>query len=184
MTGIVPDRRPKPARIAGFLALLTAVSWALGTLAAWPWAATPAGEARLRISLRYVSGFAEAARPEEEAAGRLRHMRPVEGMSGRTGRRAQARLTVSVDGRPVLTRSYQPTGLRGDGPVYGYEEIALTPGRHRVAVTLADLGPAHRQWSAERTVEVSPGHAPLLEYASGRGWLPREASHEPDGPEK
>jgi hypothetical protein len=178
VTAIVPDRRPKAARIAGFLALLTAVSWALGTLAAWPWAATPAGEARLRISLRYVSGFEEAARPDEQTGGRLRHMRPVEGTSGRTARRARARLTVSIHGRPVLTRTYQPTGLRRDGPIYGYEEIAVTAGRHRVAVTLTDLGQTERRWSIEREVEFPPGHAPLLEYAPGRGWLPREEHHD------
>ena len=123
MTAIVPDRRPRPARIAGFLALLTTVSWVLGTFAAWPWAATLPGEARLRISLRYVSGFEKTAGPDEQAGTRLRHMRPVEGVTASTGRRAEARLTVSIDGRPVLSRTYQPTGLRRDGPIYGYEEI-------------------------------------------------------------
>lgn len=131
-----------------------------------------------------MSGFEQAARPDETAGARLRHMRPVEGASGRTGRRAETRLTVSIDGRSVLTRTYEPTGIRRDGPIYGYEEIPVTPGRHRVAVGFTELGPGDRRWSTERTVEFSPGHAPLLEYTPGRGWLPGEARHEPDGPEK
>jgi ferredoxin/coenzyme F420-reducing hydrogenase delta subunit len=171
MTPIVPDRRPTTARITGFLALLTAISWALGTFAAWPWSATSPDEARLRISLRHVSDFTGAPRPDLDVETRPRHMRPIDGMRPMTGPRADARLTVSIGGRPVLARTYRPTGLRRDGPVYAYEEITVTPGRHRVAVTLAEVGATDRRWSIEYQVEFRPGSAPLVEYEPGRGWL-------------
>lgn len=171
MTAIVSDRRPTVARIASFLALLTAVSWALGTFAAWPWSATRADEARLRISLRHVSDFGETVRPDQDVETRPRHMRPIDRTRPTTGRRADARLTVSIDGRPVLARTYRPTGLRRDGPVYAYEEIAVTPGRHAVAVTLADVGAPNRRWSIEREVEFAPGRAPLVEYEPEHGWV-------------
>jgi hypothetical protein len=55
--------------------------------------------------------------------------------------------------------------------VYGYEEIAVAPGRHRVEVTLADVDTPDRRWSIERAIEFPPGSAPLVEYEPEHGWL-------------
>jgi len=170
---VVPSRRPGPARVVGFVALLVAVSWALGAFAAWPWKATEPGAARLRISLRQVTGFSAAgrARSPEELANLPPHMRPTDPTAPATGRRAAARLTVTVDGRPALSRTYQPTGLRHNGPVYAYEEIVVTPGRHLVSLTLADTG-SGREWPLTREIAFAPGRAPLVEFATGVGWQP------------
>ena len=172
---IVPDRRPNVGRIAGFAALLIAVSWALGTFSAWPWAATAPDAALLRVSLRHVSRFSEAARhrthEEEEAIEKLpRHMRPLDPSRPTTGRRADATLSVVIDGRTALSRTYRPTGLRHDGPIYGYEEVVVTPGRHVVSVTLEDRAGGARELTFTRAIDLSAGHAPLIEYTDGTGW--------------
>lgn len=167
------DPRPAPRQVIALALLLTAAGWALSLLADRPWAATPAGRSTLRISVRHVTGFAGGAPgpSETEIAGRPAHMRPVPGdRRPATGRRADARLEVEVDGRTLLARTYRPTGLRRDGPVYGYEEVALPPGRHRVRVSLRDLAPPGQSWQLEGDVQVPPGQAPLVEYVPGSGW--------------
>jgi hypothetical protein len=171
---VVPERRPSPARIAAFAALLSLVAWALGALAAWPWAATPSDAAVLRVSLRHVTGFTAAARARsaEELARLPAHMRPRDPDRPTTGRRADAALTIVVDGRTRLDVVYRPTGLRHDGPIYGYHEVPLTPGRHRIEVTLAEAGTREpdRAWRLSREIEVAPGRAPLAEYTTTAGW--------------
>ena len=169
---IVASRRPRPSRIAGFAALLAAVSWSLGTFSAWPWMATAPDEAVLRISLRHVTGFSGAVqlRTAEEIAKLPPHMRPKDATLPTTGRRADATLTVAIDGTRVLGRLFRPTGLRHDGPIYAYEELPVAPGRHAVTVTLAEAGPGARAWSWSQEIEVKAGSAPLLEYSADSGW--------------
>ncbi|OGL00879.1 MAG: hypothetical protein A3E31_17920 [Candidatus Rokubacteria bacterium RIFCSPHIGHO2_12_FULL_73_22] len=169
--GVVPSRRPGPLRVSGFVAVLVAVSWALGAFSAWPWTVTAPGSARLRISLRHVTGFHADVRTRsaEELAKLPAHMRPKDASVPVTGRRADAVLSVRVDGRPALTRTYRPTGLRRNGPVYAYEELALAPGRHVVGLTLTDAG-SGRAWPLDTAIEFAPGRAPLVEFVAGAGW--------------
>lgn len=167
---VVPSRRPGAGRVAGFAALLVAVSWALAVLSAWPWQASVPGEAALRISLTHVSGFASAgaaALTPEEAAKLPVHMRPADVSRSGTGRRRPARLTVSVDGAPVLIRDYLPGGWRHNGPLYGYEELRVTPGRHTVSIRLADVG-GDLEAALAQDLDIAPGAAPLFELRSGR----------------
>ncbi len=173
---VVPSRRPGPARIVGFAALLIAVSWSLGTFSAWPWTATAPDEAVLRISLRHVTEFSGAAPlpTAEEIAKLPPHMRPKDASRPATGRRADATLTVAIDGSRVLERRHRPTGLRHDGPIYGYEELRVAPGRHAVTVVLAEDGTGARAWSWSGEIGFTAGGAPLLEYADA-GWQAQTA---------
>jgi hypothetical protein len=162
----------RPRHLAALTVLLGATALALTRLSAWPWPVTAPGEARLRVSLRHVSALeAPAAGDSGAPVSRLRHMRPLDPSRPTTGRRAEATLTVSVDGRPVLRRTYRPSGFRHDGPIYAYEELAVTPGRHQVAVSLRDATAApavERRWSG--LLEIPPDHARLLEHTPDRGW--------------
>lgn len=175
MSTIVPARRPAPARVAGFAALLLLVTWGLGAFAAWPWAASPPDTAVLRVSVRHVSGFTGAGRvlSPAELARLPAHMRPRDGAGPATGRRSDATLSVVLDGRAVLAVTYRPTGLRHDGPIYGYEEVPVPPGLHRVEVALAEVGASGgtREWRLTREIEIAPGHAPLVEYGDPGGWV-------------
>ncbi len=99
------------------------------------------GAARLRVAVRHVAGVTASSRgPSAEDLERLpRHMRPPGGAAGLArGPRADTRLTVVVDGRPVLARTYRPTGFGHDGPTYVYKELPLAPGPHRIEVRLGE----------------------------------------------
>jgi hypothetical protein len=166
---VVPSRRPSPGRLIGFLALLVAVSWALGAFAAFPVALSAPGEAALVVAFKHVAPFEAAGlalRPEE--LERLpRHMRPESPEGVGTGRRVDTLLRVALDGRPLLDKRYRPGGLRHDGPTFAYEEVRLPAGRHRLEVTVADAAspgsPQGRRWRLEEEVEVRPRQVLLLD---------------------
>jgi hypothetical protein len=165
----VPTTRPRPHQAAAFVAVLVSVSWALGAFAQWPWVSRHPERAHLRISVKDVTPpvtRASALSPEELAKIPA-HMRPSEGARTVAGRRSDATLSVALDGRTVLTRAYRPTGLRHDGPVYGYEELVVPPGRHELTVGL-DAGGDTRRFTGP--IDVAPGRAPLLELWPGSGW--------------
>lgn len=172
-SAVVASRRPGLARIAGFAVLLAAVSWSLGAFSAWPWAASPPDAAVLRVSMRHVSAFASpATRPSDADIAKLPpHMRPRDPGRHVTGRRADVTLSVSVDGVPLFTQTYTPSGVRGDGPVYAYEEVPLPLGRHAVRVTVTDQGAggAARERVFARDIDFGPGQAPLVEF-TGETW--------------
>lgn len=172
MSAVPGTRAPGPGRIVGAAILFGAAGWALALLASWPWQASAPDAAVLRVSLRHVSGFSEAARARsaEELARLPAHMRPKDGAAPVTGRRSDATLEVRLDGRPVLSRTYRPTGLRRDGPIYAYEEIPVPPGRHALSIVLADPGAGDRRWPIERDVEIRAGRVALAEFGAETGW--------------
>lgn len=173
---VLEPRRPPIGRLVGFALLLAAVSWGLGAFAAFPWAASDPQGALLRVALKHVASFEHeaAARTTEELEKLPRHMRPQNPERQRTGRRVPSLLTVAVDGRTTLQKSYAPGGLRGDGPTFAYEEVPLSPGGHRLQVSLAD-GHADRdrdrprRFTLEQEVEVKPGQALLVEFTEDAG---------------
>ena len=177
----VEDRRPRPGRLAGFALLLGAVSWGLGALAAYPWAASDPGAAMIRVAFKHVAAFEHAgpARSAEEIAKLPRHMRPTSPERAQTGRRVDTVLRVELDGRVLLERRYSPGGLRGDGPTFAYEELAVRPGRYRLGVTLADgaaggaAGAAPRRWQLDEEVVIGPGQALLVEFSEDTGLIRR-----------
>jgi hypothetical protein len=171
---MLEPRRPSPARLVGFALLLGLTSWGLGALAAWPWPASDPGAAVLRVAFKHVAAFEEAApaRSAEELARLPRHMRPTAPEGARTGRRVDTTLTVVVDGRTLLDRRYRPGGLRHDGPTFGYEELAVSPGRRTVEVVLADApaaGRTPRRWQLRQELDIRPGQAPLVELSEASG---------------
>jgi hypothetical protein len=126
----------------------------------------------------------------EELEKLPRHMRPEGGLRGESGSRRDTTVRVTLDGRPVLEKTYRPSGLRADGPTFVYEEVDLPPGLHRLDATLAEArgsggsgatSPPERRLLTE--VEVSPGQVLLLELSSQQemtlrgGGPPRSTGH-------
>lgn len=167
----LPPTRPRVFQVATFAVVLASVSWALGAFAAWPWPAQDPGAAHLRISFKHVTAPLSGGTTlsAEELAKLPAHMRPRDGARAASGRRGDARLTVELDGQPVLAKTYRPTGLRHDGPVHAYEEVRVRPGRHRLTVALAGDAAGDRH-VLTREVDVPPGRAPLVELVSGGEW--------------
>ncbi len=52
--------------------------------------------------------------------------------------RALVRLRIEVDGVVLRETKHAPKGLRGDGPSVAVETLALSPGTHRVVVSIGD----------------------------------------------
>jgi hypothetical protein len=172
---VLENRRPGPGRLAGFVLLFLAAASGLAVFSAFPWAATPPGVALLKVAFKHVSGLAQtgAALSREELEKLPRHMRPEGGQQGESRGRRDTTVRVTLDGGPVLDKTYRPSGLRGDGPTFVYEELDLPPGRHRLEATLGEAGgpargdgrsPPERRLVAE--VEVLPGQVLLLELSS------------------
>jgi hypothetical protein len=174
---VLESRRPSAGRLTGFALLLTAVSWGLGAFAAWPWAATDPGAAVIRVAFKHVAAFEHeaAALSKEELEKLPRHMRPQSPEASRTGRRVNTVLRVELDGRLVLERHYSPGGFRHDGPTFGYEEIPVAPGAHRLEAVLSDAqaeraeSQGRRRWEVTQQVEIARGQALLVEFSEESG---------------
>ena len=180
---LLPPSRPAPLRVAGFAALLTGVSLGLALLSAYPWTASAPDRAVVRIAFRHVAPFEEAAGRElsrEELEKLPRHMRPQGAERSRTGRRRETHVRVALGERTLLAQTYRPSGFRHDGPTFGYEEVAVRPGRHRLEARLADAGRndqeeeeaesgRSRRWRVARDLEIRPGQAVLIEFSEDTG---------------
>jgi hypothetical protein len=175
---LLEDRRPGPRRLAGFVGLFLTVASGLAVFSAFPWAASPPGAALLKLAFRHVATRADAAAvlSREELEKLPRHMRPPGGAGVGAGPRRDTVLRVMLDGRPLLERGYRPSGLRHDGPTFVYEELPLSPGRHRLEATLAESSrppdPGGVASAVERRltadVEVRPEQVLLLELSAER----------------
>lgn len=174
---VLPPARLSAAHLAGLVILASAVALALSVFSAYPWVASPPDAASLRVAFKHVAPFETAlgTLTREEIEKLPPHMRPPSGERARTGRRRDTAVTVSLDGRALVARTYRPGGLRHDGPTFGYEEVPLPLGRHRLEVTLADAGPpgAGGAWRLAQDLEVTPGRAFLVELTEDVGLVIR-----------
>jgi len=119
-------------RSAGVLLALAVVAL-LVAASQWPWRVHGEDEARIRLSWRTVSEPLSACRAPtpEELAALPPHMRMKEICERR---HAPFRLVLRLDERLVHDAVHQPSGARGDRPLYVFEEIPVAPGAHRIAV--------------------------------------------------
>jgi ferredoxin/coenzyme F420-reducing hydrogenase delta subunit len=70
--------------------------------------------------------------------------------------RAPVRLRVEVDGEVRIASTYQPKGLRADGPSIAMEELGLTPGTHTIVIAIGDShDPNEWTYRVTRTIEVA-----------------------------
>jgi len=72
-------------------------------------------------------------------------------------------MRVTVDGRPVLASTYEPTGLRKEGMINGFDQITLPAGLHVLEVSLNDSGGEWRSLFSQ-TLEISPEKFYTLVY--------------------
>lgn len=123
--------------VGGALAL--AVIASTGVLTRYEYVAEPEEAAALRLAWRArVPLVAECRRltPEEQAELPI-HMRREEVCEGEV---ASYRLEVMVDGDIRHRATVAGAGARGDRPLYVFETVPLTPGRHDVRIVFARIG--------------------------------------------
>jgi hypothetical protein len=187
---MLEERRPTAGRLVAFLALLAGVAWALAAFSAFPWTGSVPGATVLKVAFKHVAPLERAARAlsREELERLPRHMRPAAGTATASGRRRDLALRVTLDGTVVLERTYRPGGLRGDGPTFAYEELALPTGSHRLTATVTVAGDHdgsddaetdddeeeeenddRHGWRLDRVIDVPAGRVLLLELVEGGG---------------
>ena len=95
----------------------------------------PQDQAVLKLSITHAGARKEACR--ERSAEELAKLAPNMRASLDCPReRAPLLVEVELDGKLVLRREAQPSGLRRDGNAVVYERIALPAGRHRIVARL------------------------------------------------
>ena len=175
---LLPPARPSPIRLGGFAVLLTGVSLALAVFSAFPWTASPRDRAVVRVAFKHVASFEQEGGRElsrEELEKLPKHMRPLSAERARTGTRWDTTVRVTLGDRVLLVKTYRPSGVRHDGPTFGYEEVAVPTGRHRLEVTLADAGreadggESRGRWQVARELDIRPGQAVLIEFSEETG---------------
>lgn len=117
--------------VAGAVALILAA--ALSALSRLPLAEPDAERSVLHLTWRLRGEEVVACRAptEAELAELPVHMRNPDACMGEI---PAFRLTVALDGQERVSRVVRPAGVRGDRPLYVYEELRVAPGRHRLEV--------------------------------------------------
>jgi hypothetical protein len=76
---------------------------------------------------------------------------------------------LELDGKLVLRREVQPSGLRRDGNAALYERLALPAGRHHVVARLRDRAEGDFNYVRDETVDLAAGRVLLIDFNAGRG---------------
>ena len=157
------------ARIAAQLALYVPLMALVGYFSTAPrYATLGPGEALVRLSFIHAAERKEKCRPRspEELAKLAPNMRAALDCP-----RERAVLTVEleVDGALVLRRDVPPAGIQRDGNATVYHRLPLPAGRHRIVARLRDRPGAEFNYVSERTLELPPGAALLIDFSRAQG---------------
>jgi hypothetical protein len=125
-------------RIAGQIAVLTAVFAAVATFVDWPrYQQIPAQSAVIKLSFTHGSNRQAECRkrtPEELAKLPPNMRKPLECPR----RRGSVYVELDVDGHTIYRASLPPAGISGDGPSRVYQRFVVPAGPHAVAVRMRD----------------------------------------------
>lgn len=103
----------------------------------------------------------ERYRESLKAEGRVKM--DIGALTGCPRERFPVAVALQIDGRVILDREYSPTGIKKDMASYIYEEFTVTPGPHKVSVTMYDrerTGPPG--FSLGQTVDFKPGEIKVV----------------------
>jgi hypothetical protein len=159
----------KAVRIVAQLALYVPLMALIAYFSTEPrFSPVKSGEALVRVSFIHATERREPcrARSAEELAKLAPNMRasldcPRE--------RSPLLVEVELDGKLVLRREAQPSGLRRDGNVAVYERMLLPAGRHRIVARLRDRPGADFNFIKEETVELAGGQTLIIDFSAAKG---------------
>lgn len=126
------------------------------------------GEALVRVSFIHATQRRQACRERtpEELAKLAPNMRAALDCPRE---RSPLLVEVELDGRLVLRREVQPSGLRRDGNAVVYERMALPAGRHRVVARLRDRAEGDFNFMKDETVELAGGQTLIIDFNAAKG---------------
>ena len=159
----------KALRYAAQLALYVPLMAILGYFSTEPhFSVVAPGEALVRVSFIHATQRKEACR--ERSAEELAKMAPnMRAQLDCPRERSPLLVELELDGKVVLRREVQPSGLRRDGNVAVYERMALPAGRHRIVARLRDRPEGDFNYRAEQSVELRGGGSLIIDFNAARG---------------
>ena len=159
----------KALRFLAQLALYAPLMAILGYFSTEPrFSAVAPDQALVRVSFIHATQRRQACR--ERSAEELAKLAPNMRASQDCPReRSPLRVEIELDGKVVLQREVQPSGLRRDGNVAVYQRLALPAGRHRIVARLRDRPEGEFNFTQEQTVELAGGGVLIIDFNAQRG---------------
>lgn len=156
-------------RLAAQLALYLPLMAILGYFSTEPrFSVVGRGEALVRVSFIHSTERKEKCRNRsaEELAKLAPNMR-----AGLDCPRERTPLSVEIelDGKIVLSRVVQPSGLQKDGNAVVYQRMNVPAGRHRIVARLRDRPGEGFNYEREATIELAAGGALVIDFNAERG---------------
>lgn len=86
--------------------------------------------------------------------------------------RADVRVAIHVDGKPLVEASAAPSGLSRDGASVLYRKTTVPAGTHHIAASLADNAEGRFTFHREEDVTLAPAQVLVIDFvASQGGWV-------------
>lgn len=159
----------KALRIAAQLALYLPLMASLGYFSTEPrFAVVAPGEALVRVSFIHATERRQPCRERsaEELAKLAPNMRAAQDCPRE---RSPLLVELELDGKLILRREVEPSGLRRDGNAAVYERLTLPAGRHRIVARLRDRPEGGFNYVKEETVELAAGRTLIIDFNAARG---------------
>jgi hypothetical protein len=156
-------------RIAAQLVLYVPLMALIGYFSTAPrFSALPEGQALVRLSFIHAAERKQECRQRtpEELAKMAPNMRaPLDCPR----ERAPILVELEIDGKTVLHREVQPSGLKRDGNATVYQRVPLPAGKHHIVARLRDRAEGEFNYRKEETLELGPGRALLIDFVASMG---------------
>ena len=125
-------------------------------------------EALVRVSFIHSTQRRQACR--ERSAEELAKLAPnMRAALDCPRERSPLLLELELDGKLVLRREVQPSGLRRDGNAVVYERMALPAGRHRIVARLRDRPEGEFNFIKDETLELAGGRSLIIDFNAAQG---------------
>lgn len=125
-------------------------------------------EALVRVSFIHATERKQACR--ERSAEELAKLAPnMRAALDCPRERSPLLVELELDGKVVVRREVQPSGLRRDGNAAVYQRLALPAGRHRIVARLRDRAEGDFNYVREETLDLAAGRVLLIDFNAARG---------------
>ena len=156
-------------RLAAQLALYAPLMAILGWFSTEPrFSVVAPDEALVRVSFIHATQRRLACR--ERSAAELAKLAPnMRAALDCPRERAPLLVELELDGRLVLRREVQPSGLQRDGNAVLYQRLAVPAGRHRIVARLRDRPEGGFNYVRDETMELGAGRVLIIDFNAARG---------------
>jgi coenzyme F420-reducing hydrogenase delta subunit/quinol-cytochrome oxidoreductase complex cytochrome b subunit len=75
---------------------------------------------------------------------------------------------LDIDGLNVLSKAYDPQGIRKDGPSFAYEKIKIPSGTHSITIRIRDSRAERFNYNFDQTLEFKAGRIVVIDFEDKR----------------